>query len=516
MQGVELEIDLTDVLHLIQQFCLENNLLSSFQALQNESKVSYTAISSVQDLIHNIHTGKWDLVLAQCEPLSLSADCQVDLYEQIVLELIEEREVALARSILRGSKAMNLLRERDGERYLRLEYLVPCQSPLAKDEMRKKLAKKIVNEISLVPSGRLISLLKIAALQEQRGIEKDVKAGDHEPKDFEKGNSESFVSHYDLFRGTLRSLASEEFSCSLHKSISLPENYTIESIAFSPTGTFFAMGTSNGCIQLWNPLTASIPTDLPFQSKNEFMHHDADSAILSLAFSADAIALLASADEKGNCKVWSCTTGAEVATFPNCHQSGITSVSWNAEASQLLTSSYDKTCKILSLKTGAVLRVFRGHESWVSGAVYSVDWSSIYSTSSDGTCRIWNVASGECTKIVRPAFNALSFIVPVQNSFLIGGSSTLLINSKGTIEQTLEMPSESQLLHCALSGRGDFFFGITSAFELAVFDSCTGTRTWNQKISPSELICIAVHPISNVAVVASVEGKVYFFKTNAK
>lgn len=150
MQGVELEIDFADVLHLIQQFCLENNLLSSFQALQTESNVSYSAISSVQDLMHNIQTGKWGLVLAQFEPLSLFADGQVDLYEQIVLELIEEREVQLARSILRGSKAMNLLRERDGERYLRLEYLVPPQSALDKDEIRKKLAKKIVNEISTI------------------------------------------------------------------------------------------------------------------------------------------------------------------------------------------------------------------------------------------------------------------------------------------------------------------------------------------------------------------------------
>lgn len=79
-------------------------------------------------------------------------------------------------------------------------------------------------------------------------------------------------------------LASEEFSCSLHKSISLPTGVSVESIAFSPAETFFAMGTSSGCIQLWNPLTASIRNDLPFQNKKELMHHDADSAILCLAF----------------------------------------------------------------------------------------------------------------------------------------------------------------------------------------------------------------------------------------
>jgi WD40 repeat-containing protein SMU1 len=288
-------------------------------------------------------------------------------------------------------------------------------------------------------------------------------------------------------------------------------------MAFSPNGSLFAMGTSDGCIQLWNPITGSMCLDFSFQAKGQFMQHEKECAILSLAFSSnvDSQTLLASADEKGTCKVWSCSLGKAISIFNQVHQSGITSLNWNSHASQLLTSSYDKTCKILSLKTGAVLRVFRGHESWVSSAAYSADFSSIISTSNDGTCRIWNADSGECIKIIRPASNALSFVVPIANSFFIGGSSSnccYMISSRGRIEKNFPF----QLLNCAASARGDSIWGITATSELALFDLSSGRRIWSQQIGSTEFICLALNPFQNVVVVASEEGKVYFLRSNAK
>jgi WD40 repeat-containing protein SMU1 len=539
---MKLEIDFADVLHLIQQFCLENNLLSSFEMLQSESKIKYTALSSVQDLISNIYSGKWDLVLSQSEVLSLSTETRIDLYELIVLELIEEREIPLARSILRDSKTMNMLRESDSERYLKLEYSLSSHLTLLdKEEKRTKLARQIVSEVSLVPPGRLISLLKIAALKEARELnandenspleikffnkESKISVNDGKEPQFNSTNSlstgsstspEQFI-HYDIFRGNLRSALNEELSCTLFKEILLPNSHSAESIAFSPNGALVAIGTSDGCIQLWNPLTGSLCLDFPFQAESRFMQHEKECAILSLAFSPneDSQTLVASADEKGNCKVWSCSSGSAISTFMQVHQSGITSLNWSKQSSQLLTSSYDKTCKIISLKTGAVLRVFRGHESWVSSAAYSSDFNSIISTSNDGSCRIWNVDSGECIKIIRPASNALSFVVPIATSFFIGGSSSsccCMINSRGKIENNFAF----QVLNCAASPRADSIWAISAASELILFDLCLGKKILSQQVSSAELICLAVHPFQNVVVVASEEGKVYFYRTNPK
>ena len=103
-----------------------------------------------------------------------------------------------------------------------------------------------------------------------------------------------------------------------------------EAAAFSPDGSTLATGSADGFIELWhatshssNPnassgsgsssssssssnLLGTLRTDLGFQKEEQFMMHD--SAILSLAFSADS-ALLASGDKEGCVKVWRASTG---------------------------------------------------------------------------------------------------------------------------------------------------------------------------------------------------------------
>jgi hypothetical protein len=50
-------------------------------------------------LLSDIHTGRWDLVLSQVSSLQLPKDKLMNLYEQIVLELLEAREMDLANEV---------------------------------------------------------------------------------------------------------------------------------------------------------------------------------------------------------------------------------------------------------------------------------------------------------------------------------------------------------------------------------------------------------------------------------
>ena len=62
---------------------------------------------------------------------------------------------------------------------------------------------------------------------------------------------------------------------------------------------------------------------------------------------------------------------------------------------QVLTASFDGTARIHGLKSGKLLKEFRGHTSYVNAALWTTDGGSVLTASSDGTVRVWD--SKTCT-----------------------------------------------------------------------------------------------------------------------
>ena len=242
--STHVDVDSKDVVRIILQYLKENNLPSAFSALQSESGITMNTVDNIEVFSSDIKYGRWDSVISHLQNISIPREKLCALYEQIVLELIESREVDLARDILRSTEIMRYLKEENCERYMKLEYLAKLssfnasdayESGTSKERKRLELAESISSEISTVPPSRLLSLLGQAMKYQSA-------AGTLPPG-----------SQFDLFRGD-RKAASRDFEEKVPKklagSIKFAKESHPETVIFSPEGSSLVTGSVDGFIEV--------------------------------------------------------------------------------------------------------------------------------------------------------------------------------------------------------------------------------------------------------------------------
>ncbi|RUS34561.1 hypothetical protein BC938DRAFT_479667 [Jimgerdemannia flammicorona] len=571
---------LCSVIRLVQQFLKENNLPKTLAALQEESTIALNTVDSVESFSQEIISGHWDTVLRTVSNLKVPQKKLVDLYEQvrfarpslepsliremtpflalfyqIVIELIEMRELGAARTLLRQTDPMQLLKEQYPERYLHLEHLLSrtyfdhkeaYPHEMTKEKRRQIIAQALSSEVTVVAPSRLLTLLGQALKwQQHQGLLPPETA-------------------FDLFRGSAPVMKAEDdaIPTKCYNTIKFPgKKAHAECAAFSPDGQYLVTGSVDGFIEVWNYLTGKLRRDFKYQAEvrirtmlscyreivlpniepwymlttqtmNCLPFQDnliaMEETVLCLNFSRDS-ELLVSGSTDGKIAVWKIQTGQCQRRFSPAHSQGVTSVCFSKDGSQVLSASFDHTIKLHGLKSGKTLKEFRGHTSFVNNAVFSVDMTRVISASSDGTVKIWDAKSSSCLHTLTPQDGALLTsgvsgatvlsVIPMpknMDQFVVCNKSSMvyIMTLRGQLVKVLssEKKTGGDFIASTVSPQGDLIYCVGEDSNLYCFNVASGMLMDTIQVTTAEVIGITHHPFSNILAVITDSWEVLLWK----
>lgn len=324
----------------------------------------------------------------------------------------------------------------------------------------------------------------------------------------------------------MKELEEEEVTNKLSKTLKFGEKSHVECAIFSPDGQFLVTGSVDGFIEIWNYVTGKLRKDLKYQLQESFMMMK--EAVLCLEFSKDSEMLLSGCQD-GSLKCWRIMNGQCLRKIDSAHSKGITSIHFSTDLSHILSSSFDFTIRIHGIKSGKLLKEFRGHTSFVNEVIYANDGHSIISASSDGSVRTWSLKTTECISVYKTqsvgGLNSLELTVNTiklnpQNldQFLVcNRSNTLYImNMQGQVLKTFTngLEEKGEFICCTFSPKGNYIYALTENSLLCCFNVKENKLEATIQAHEQDIIGVAHHPFQNLIATFAEDGLLKLWKNS--
>jgi len=186
----------------------------------------------------------------------------------------------------------------------------------------------------------------------------------------------------------------------------------VSSVAFSPDGRYFASGSADKSIRIWNVESG--------QCLATFQGGSLTSEVLAVAFSPNG-EWLASGSSDGKTRIWRVASGECAATIHG-HAGPITSLCFTSVGDRLASSSRDSTIQIWNTQSWECVSTLQ-HQDSVNSVRFSLDGKLLASCGEDNTLRIWHAETSECIAMLEEAANVFGVAMSPDGRLIAAGAA---------------------------------------------------------------------------------------------
>jgi WD40 repeat protein len=236
--------------------------------------------------------------------------------------------------------------------------------------------------------------------------------------------------------------AERNHNWSVNHAATLKTNYTsVNCIAFSPTGTFLATGSSDYTIKIWRISQNQLLHDRTWTSVLVTQLDEHDESVLSVVFHPTAIPpILASSSWDGKVKFWFFSEDeSDVVDTLEIDMDGVAnSIAFNPTGSLLATGNDDNSLNLWnfplnaginsSLSVNKVSTIRNAHTKKINSVAFNKTGSFLATGSSDNNTKIWQLTD-ERGVLGR---NSMVFLVPFRT----------LLGHTGNVKSVAFIPTE--------------------------------------------------------------------------